>query len=605
VRILLCSFVLGLTVFAQGPVLAPADRQFIETHFQSARSAEALQQYDQAAQEYDLIVKKFPKLVPRVYQNLGIVYFYQQKYEDAARAFESGVRLEPDMLASRLFLGRSYLAMQQPEKALTQLAYVHKQQPTFETALFLGQCHMARLQNEKAAAYFQTALSLADNQTKPTPLHLLGQSYLRMAEKIVNAQTQSHPESSHTRLAAARIFESQDRYQVSAIMLIETAQLDPLNASLFFPLARMLAILGQDEASRLAVERYRSLMPSDRNAAIDKSTLHRGRVAEIGTKVDFEGILRGLPPVKIDQTPPLPMFSREINAAVSQRLARNPSGRWKAVVRNLTQGELQQAVKAFDAFPATDTDWLKGYLKATAQMWLDNLPGAAETIARVKFVSSPAQVVEMLKAEIYHKLSLDYLNRLVADFPNSCPAHLVRGENLSAQGKPEAEGEFRAAIAACPQETRIRLALADFYIGNVKLEEALAECLKELELNPYSNEAKVRIGRIYVQLRDAEKGIPFLTQALRADPEDANARVDLARGYELLEQWEKAVEEYNRALKSDPSLNRVHYVLARLYRQLGRNDLAQKENDTYHANEASAREQQERRVDALRQRPSN
>jgi tetratricopeptide (TPR) repeat protein len=322
-------------------------------------------------------------------------------------------------------------------------------------------------------------------------------------------------------------------------------------------------------------------------------------VAEIGTKVDFTGRLRALPPVK---APPLPMFSREINSAAAQRLAKDPAGRWKAAVGSLASGEWQPALKALEAVPA---DWLSYYLKASTQMWLDDLPAAAATVARANAPSRPPQVVDMLQAEIYHKLALAHLNRLLTDFPDSCPAYLIKGENLAAQGKPEAEGEFRAAIAKCPGEARIRLALADFYLGAAKLDEALAECLKELELNPYSNEAKVRIGRIYVQLRDAEKGVPFLTQALRADPEDANARVDLARGYELLEQWEKAVEEYNRALRSDPSLNRVHYVLARLYRQLGRNDLAQKENEVYRANEARQRDEQEKRVDALRERPPN
>ncbi len=546
-RILLLGMVLLSAVcgFAAEPNLSPEDRKFIETHFQIARSAEAAQQYDQAAREYEIILKKFPTLVPHVYQNLGIVYYYRQKYEDAERTFEAGLRIQPDMLGSRFLLGRSYLATQQPEKAQPHLEYVHKRQPTFETALYLGQSYMPLLQYEKAVSYLESAMSLADAQSKATPLHLLGQSYLRMAERIVNSETQAHPDSSHTRLAAAKIFESQDRYQVAAIMLLETAKLDPMNASLFFPLARMLAILGLEDASRLALERYRSLMPSDRQATLDETTLPRSRVAEIGTKVDFEGILRVLPPVK---APPLPMFSADINSAVSERLARDGGGRWKAVVESLSSGELEQVLKRLDSY----------------------------------------------------KLALVHLDRLIADFPDSCPAHLVKGENLASQGKPEAETEFRAAIAACPAETRIRLALADFYLGNAKLDEALAECLKEIELNPYSNEAKVRIGRIYIQQRDAQKGVRFLTQALRADPEDANARVDLARGYELLEQWEKAVEEYNRALRSDPSLNRVHYVLARLYRQLGRNDLAQKENEAYRLNDARQREQQEKRIDALR-----
>src|SRR5439155_180025 len=178
-------------------------------------------------------------------------------------------------------------------------------QPSYETALYLGQCQMARLQYEKAITFLESAMSLADAQSKSTPLHLLGQSYLRMAEKIVNSQTQAHPDSSHTRLAAARIFESQDRYQVAALMLLETAKLDPMNASVFFPLARMLAILGLEDASQLALGRYRSLMVSDRQATIDAKTLPRSHVAEIGTKVDFVGILRALPPAK---APSLPMI---------------------------------------------------------------------------------------------------------------------------------------------------------------------------------------------------------------------------------------------------------------------------------------------------------
>src|SRR5439155_18774028 len=69
--------------FAAEPNLSFEDRKFIETHFQTARSAEAAQQYDQAAREYEIILKKYPTLVPDVYQNLGIVYYYRQKYEDA------------------------------------------------------------------------------------------------------------------------------------------------------------------------------------------------------------------------------------------------------------------------------------------------------------------------------------------------------------------------------------------------------------------------------------------------------------------------------------------------------------------------------------------
>ena len=82
---------------------------------------------------------------------------------------------------------------------------------------------------------------------------------------------------------------------MAAIKYLEAAELDPFNASIFFPLARMLAILGLGVPSDLALERYWSLLPEVPRMAIDKSMLPKEQVAEIGTKVEFEGILRSLP----------------------------------------------------------------------------------------------------------------------------------------------------------------------------------------------------------------------------------------------------------------------------------------------------------------------
>ena len=86
--------------------------------------------------------------------------------------------------------------------------------------------------------------------------------------------------------------------------------------------------------------------------------------------------------------------------------------------------------------------------------------------------------------------------------------------------------------------------MIEHYLANSRFDEALDQCLKERDLNPYSSAVKKHMGRIYIQLRDAAKGIPVLIEALASDPDDANARMDLGRGYELTEEWEKAVEQY-------------------------------------------------------------
>ena len=167
----------------------------------------------------------------------------------------------------------------------------------------------------------------------------------------------------------------------------------------------------------------------------------------------------------------------------------------------------------------------------------------------------------------------------------------MKARNLAEQGELGAEEEFRAAIDRNPSQTQVRLALADFYLAKSRYQDALAACLQELELDLYSNAAKLRLGHIYLELRDPQKGLAYLQEGLKGIPEDANAHADLARVYELLDQPEQAVGEYLRALKLDSTLNRVHYVLARIYRQLGKQDLARSEQAVFRENEA--REQRE------------
>ena len=117
----------------------------------------------------------------------------------------------------------------------------------------------------------------------------------------------------------------------------------------------------------------------------------------------------------------------------------------------------------------------------------------------------------------------------------------------------------------------------------------MAECQKALEVNSYFSPAKIRIGRIYIQLRDPQKGIPYIQAVLKVDPDDAQARADLARGFELLGDVDKAIAEYERALTLDPSLNRIHYVLGRIYRKQGKGELADHEFKVFAESEASER----------------
>ncbi len=588
-------------ISAQPASLSPADRAFIEQHFRQAKNHEASREWKAAAAAYRLILDKYPTALPRVYQNLGLVSYYQRDYDGAILVFERGLELDAGMPGSRLFLGICYMNTERPEQALKHLRIAHRRQPTPESARALGQAYMGRRQYREAIALFKETLTLPGVE-KAELLFLIADSYLKLAERTVNEQARLHPRSKHTYLGAAKLFESRQGYQVAAIKYLEAAELDPMNAAIFFPLARMLAILGLDEASRLALERYWSLMPRVPKSPIAAAMLPKEQVAEIGTKVDFPGILGSLPAVDPERLPPLPMTTGDINEPLGKQLASDRTGQWQTAVDALAEGNFRQGLTALDAVPGGQPPWLADYLKVEAHIWLDDYRSAGARIDQSFVGRQAVEAVEMLRGEIYRQLSIEHFAELVERHPESCRAHLVKAQNLAAQEKAEAEGEFLAALEGCPSQTQIRVELADYYLWNSRFEDARAQCLEELKINPYSSAAKKRLGRIHVQLRDAEKGLAYLKQAAEADPEDPDIRTDMGRGYELESRWEEAVAEYQLALRLDPTLNRVHYVLARLYRQLGQRDRAREEFRLFKAGEDEDRRKRREQIQRLRQR---
>jgi tetratricopeptide (TPR) repeat protein len=590
----------GLSILsAQTPQLTPEAEEFIGSHFEEARGAEALQQFPKAIEEYELILKRYPTAVPEVYQNLGLVYYLVRQYDDAIRVFERGIRLKPAMAGARLFLGSSYLIKERPQDALPHLQYAYKAQPNAESAQYLGLCLNSLKRYDEANKYYRFALDLAAD--KAYCLHLLGNSYLKMSEQVGNKLTDRYPNSKYEYVMTAKVVDAQQWYQIAAKEYLEAAKLDPMNASLFFPLARWLAVLGKDKASEIAFDRYRQLMPQDRDAKVNRDELPRKEMADVGITVDYDAELRALPPVSAEHLPPAPMLPGDANEELRKKIAAQPAGKWKEVADHIANSRWKPAAEILESMQPGPRDWLRNYLLASVWLLREDAVKAEDVARHLPRPEDAPPVVQMLRWDIYRQLSFTYFQRLLDEYPQSAWAHFLKGRTLTAEGKIQAVDEYLAAIAADPTLPEIHIALADVYLSNSRVQEALAECQKELSLNPNSSAAKVRMGRIYVQLRDAEKGIPYLEEALREDPEDANARSDLAQGMELRGDTDKAVVEYQRALQLDPSLNRIHYVLARIYRKKGKPELADREFELFRTNEGTAHQQSLERLRKLRE----
>ncbi len=602
-RAALAALAATAAAFPQPAALGPADYREIEGLFLAAKRHEAAGELHEAASRYRQLLGKYPSAVPRAYHNLGLVQYRQRDYPGAILTLEKGLALDANMWPSRLFLGMAYLYKERPESALPHLEAAHARQPGFESGLALGQAYQAHKLHEKAIQRFEEALPLAARrEDEASALYSTGQAYLKLAESIANRQSERFPESKDTYVVAAKLFESQRGYQIAAIKYLEASELDPMNASIFFPLARMLAILGLEAESRLALERYWDLLPSVPRTPIDRQLLPREQVAEIGTKVDFGGILRSLPPVAPDRLPPLPILPGDINSEISARLSRDGDREWAAAVEAVSAGRFREALGLLASLGDPGERWLRDYLLASVHVLLDDYRQAARVSAGRALSESSSQAAQVLRAEVFRQTSIEYFDRLVREHPDSCRTRLVRAMNFASREMEEAEAEFLAAIEACPFDTEIRIELADYYLSNSRYVEARDACAEELAIHPHSSAAKKRLGRIHVQLREADKALPYLTAAAEADSEDPDVRSDMGRAYELIGKTEEAVAQYRLALELNPGMNRVHYVLARLYRQLGRDDQARAEFERFKQNEEEERQARVARIQRLRQK---
>lgn len=81
------------------------------------------------------------------------------------------------------------------------------------------------------------------------------------------------------------------------------------------------------------------------------------------------------------------------------------------------------------------------------------------------------------------------------------------------------DAQLEAAVAANPQVTPMRLALAVRYLEQGRPDLAVVHLTKVLEQDPQNAEALAHLGWLMLQVGRPERAVTLLDQALRADPE--------------------------------------------------------------------------------------
>jgi Flp pilus assembly protein TadD len=133
----------------------------------------------------------------------------------------------------------------------------------------------------------------------------------------------------------------------------------------------------------------------------------------------------------------------------------------------------------------------------------------------------------------------------------------------------EAESEFRALLAACPEDAESRSGLGAALLGAGRAEDAVREFRRALEIDPGDFTALYNLGGIALDSGDAEQAAKWLESAARADPASADAEEKLALAYAQQGRLNDALPRLREAARLTPEDAHVHGLLSQVLGELG------------------------------------
>ena len=146
---------------------------------------------------------------------------------------------------------------------------------------------------------------------------------------------------------------------------------------------------------------------------------------------------------------------------------------------------------------------------------------------------------------------------------NNFGAELLKQERLE-----EAVTEFQRAVELDAGYTAARLNLGYLYDRLERVEEAMTEYRKVIELDPGNLLARNNLGVLYNSKGLYEDAIGEFEEVLRINPSDAAAQKNLEiarKNSGIVQEREERIARARKAVEANPTNPRASYDLARIY----------------------------------------
>ena len=197
---LLCSWTLPTP--GQTSAISPAVQQL----YAQAQSAQSSGDRATAISKYQAMLKLAPQLAA-AYNNLGMLYYQQQEFPQAAAILEKGLKINPHMTSAAALLGSAYFEMGEYAKARSPLESAVRGNIKDDFARTLLARDLANI-HDYDGAVTQLRTLIAHNPKNQQAWYLLGNAYLQLSERSLAKVSEIDPNSFLSQEIAGEIMQS-------------------------------------------------------------------------------------------------------------------------------------------------------------------------------------------------------------------------------------------------------------------------------------------------------------------------------------------------------------------------------------------------------------
>ena len=288
----LCTL-LALLSLTCGAATAQSDEAAIRRYSQEAQQAMAAKDLVAAAGALEKLARLTPESA-EVHANLGMVYYTEGRYSDAAAAFRKAVELKPGIPNGKLMLALSEAEIGRWKQAQPELEAAFRNPPNAEIGRTVG---IELMQTDSSLAEPTKALEVNQEMLRrfPDDPEILYRASHLYADRAL--QTMTHlvavaPDSPWKLMAFGEALESQKRYDLAIIQYRKVIASNQDVPGVHYRLGRVLLLSNPDSegARSEALKEFQSALAADaRNAGAEyeMGEIYRRSGDSVGAEAHF------------------------------------------------------------------------------------------------------------------------------------------------------------------------------------------------------------------------------------------------------------------------------------------------------------------------------